>query len=421
MLIEFRAKNFRSIREEQCLSLVASKDTAHSETHLISSGIPSLPHMVRSAVVYGANASGKSNLINAMAFMQSVVATSATQMREGQRFNFQPFRLDSESVEQPSEFEISFIDQGVRYQYGFAILPDRIAEEWLFVYKTSKPQMWFSRIINPETTKDDYKFGSHLTGQRKLWQESTRSNALFLSKAVDLNSESLRPIYLWITQKLNIIAAGQQPMEDFSINHAQSDDGREEILKFLAAADLSIAEFSLEKRKMKQVGFHIEDGQPPVQLVEEVEKTMPLFLHKAEGGSATFELQDESSGTQRLFAFAGPVLDALNRGSVLVVDELDSSLHAKMVRYLVAVFQTTEINKTGGQLVLTTHDTSLLSTDIFRRDQIWFVEKNRAQATKLYPLTDFSPRKHEAIERGYLMGRYGALPFLKNLDCEGGV
>jgi len=414
MLIEFRVKNFRSIRSEQCLSLVAGKDTEHKETHLINSGIKSLPTVLKSAVIYGPNASGKSNLVNALAFMQSIVATSATQMREGQTYNHQPFKLDAESANQPSEFEITFIEEGVRYQYGFSMLPERIVSEWLLTYKTNQPQMWFNRSFNSETKKDDYKFGSHLTGQRKLWQDSTRSNALFLSKTVDLNSDQLRPIFLWIVKKIKIIGTGHQPIHDFSISYAQKDNGRVELMKFLNAADLSIDDFSLENKKMKQLDFKLEDGQPPVYMDNEYEAPMPMFFHKSENGSATFELHDESTGTQRLFAFAGPILEVLKSGSIIVVDELDGSLHALMVRFLVDIFH--KSNKNGAQLIFTTHDTSLLDTKIFRRDQVWFVEKDRSQATKIYPLTDFSPRKKEALEQGYLMGRYDALPFFSDFN-----
>jgi len=413
MLVEFRVKNFRSIRAEQRLSLVADKDSTYSKSHLFESKSKVTPSLLKSAVIYGPNASGKSNLINALAFMRTVVATSATQIREGQQFNCPTFKLDAESKEQPSEFELTFIDQGIRYQYGFSLTPERVIEEWLLVYKTAKPQMWFNRSFDTKAGKDEYEFGSHLTGQRSLWQESTRSNALFLSKAVDLNSERLRPIFLWIVERLIIFTAGTQPIFDFSIGYAQTEEGKAELLRFLSAADLSIANLSFENKKMKQFGLQLENGKPAVQTVE-FETPMPLFFHEAEGGTATFEIQDESTGTQRLFAFAGPVLDVLKNGRVLIVDELDNSLHTLMVSFLIRQFHSTVNNPKGAQLIFTTHDTALLDSEIFRRDQIWLVKKDAAQATILYPLTDFSPRKKEALGRGYLMGRYGALPFLKD-------
>lgn len=411
MLVEFRVKNFRSIRTEQTLNLAADGDLTYEESHLIKSENKTTPNLLKSAVIYGPNASGKSNLINALAFMRSIVATSATQIREGQQFHCTPFKLDNTSKNQPSEFELTFVDQGVRYQYGFSLTSERVVQEWLLVYKTAKPQMWFNRHFNSKTGKDEYEFGSHLTGQRSLWQESTRSNALFLSKAVDLNSERLRPVFLWIVEKLIIFQAGLQPVFDFSIGYAQHNEGREELLRFLNASDLSIANLTFENKKMKEVGFHIEGDKAIVQS-SELEKPMPLFLHQAEDGSNTFELHDESTGTQRLFAFAGPILDVLKNGHVLVVDELDNSLHTLMVNFVINQFHSEHNNSKGAQLIFTTHDTSLLDNQTFRRDQIWLVKKDPAQTTILYPLTDFSPRKKEALGRGYLIGRYGALPFI---------
>ena len=415
MLIEFRVKNFRSIREEQCLSLVASKDKDHCTTHLASTGIPGIPHLVKSAVLYGANASGKSNIINALLFMKGVVMNSSTSL-EGQKFNYSHFKLDAEFSKQPSEFEVTFVNQGVRYQYGFSLLPDRVAEEWLLVYKSAKPQAWFSRSIDHHTGKDRYNFSTHLTGQRKVWQESTRTNVLFLSKAVDLNSEQLRPIFLWFAENLMIIPVGHQPINDFSVEYAQTEEGKNELLKFLINADLSISNLSFEKKKLKKVDLHFGVGKEPSQQLTDVEVSFPKFLHQAEKGVAEFEFQDESTGTQKFFAFAGPILNVMKHGSTLVVDELDGSLHTFLVRLLIKYFHSSDINMLGSQLIFSTHDTALLDTSIFRRDQIWFVEKDRAQATKLYPLTQFSPRKNEALERGYLMGRYGAIPFFSNSE-----
>ena len=414
MLIEFRVANFRSIREEQILSMVAGKDNSHADTHLTPTGIQSIPKLIRSAVIYGPNAGGKSNLIDALAFMQNVVVSSATQMVEGQPFICQPFKLDAESAKSPIEFELTFLLEGIRHQYGFSLTRERVVKEWLLVYKAAKAQQWFSRRSDTTSGKDIYEFSTYFTGQRKLWEETTRSNALFLSTAVQLNSELLRPIFLWITQKLFLIVAGMQPIFDFTITMAKNDEGKGAVLRFLAAADLSIADLALEMRKVKEVGVHLEAGKVPVQTVTEVEKPFIQFIHKSDAGTASLELHEESLGTRRLFAFAGPVIDVLRQGRVLIVDELDGSLHPLMVRFLLQMFHSPELNRNGAQLIFTTHDTSLLDKDLFRRDQVWFVEKDRTQATRLYPLTDFSPRKNEALERGYLMGRYGALPFLSD-------
>ena len=170
MLVEFRVKNFRSLRDEQVLSLVASNDKTLIDSHALMTGLNAVPALLRSAVVYGANASGKSNLIKAMQFMRGVVTESATIMQPAQAFNVQPFRLSSESNHQPTEFEITFMLQGVRYQYGFSLTSHRILSEYLLVYKAFKPQRWFDRYVDTETGKDVYEFGTGLKGPKSVWE-----------------------------------------------------------------------------------------------------------------------------------------------------------------------------------------------------------------------------------------------------------
>jgi AAA15 family ATPase/GTPase len=410
MLLEFRVRNFRSIRDEQVISMVASKDKKMADTHLASTGLKNPSHVVRSAVVYGPNASGKSTLLLALNFMRGVVAESATTMQLGQTFNIQPFRLDADWTEQPTEFEISFMLGGVRHQYGFTLTPERIVDEWLLVYRTAKPQQWFSRHFDEKTQSSVYEFSTHLTGPRKLWQETTRPNALFLSTAVQLNSELLGPIFRWLVEQPVYFGAGLVPPPDFTTALLQTETGKRAVRDFLASADISISDvLSVPRQGFQQKIMFGPEGTHVTR--EEKELLMPQFVHKTEHGSATFELHEESQGTQRLYAMAAPVLDVLQHGRLLVVDELDSSLHPLLVRRLVRLFHQPEHNPLGAQLLFTTHDTSLLDRTLFRRDQIWFTEKDRDQATRLYPLTDFSPRETEAWERGYLVGRYGAVPF----------
>lgn len=410
MLLEFRVRNYRSIRDEVVVSFVASKDKKLAETHLASTGITSLPNVLRSAVVYGPNASGKSTLLQSLFYMRAVVAESATIMQPGQTFNIQPFRLDSDYAKQPSEFEITFLLDGVRHQYGFTLTPERIVDEWLLVYRTSKPQQWFSRSYDEKSQSYDYEFSTHLTGPRKLWQETTRPNALFLSTAAQLNSELLGPIFRWLVEQPVYFAAGLSPLPDLTTQLLQTEVGKRAVRDFLASADISISDVvSVSRPAFHQQIMFAPDG--PKFSREEREMLMPQFVHKTEHGSATFELHEESQGTQRLYALIAPVLDVLKNGRVLIVDELDSSLHPLLVRRLVRMFHTPELNPLGAQLLFTTHDTSLLDRTLFRRDQIWFTEKDQDQATRLYPLSDFSPRETEAWEKGYLIGRYGAVPF----------
>lgn len=412
MLLEFRVRNFRSIRDEQALNLIASGDKELATTHLASTGLKSAPHALRTVVVYGPNASGKSSLLRALDYMRAVVAESATVIQPGQTYNVQPFKLDPATAHQPTEFEITFLLSGVRHQYAFAMTPQRIVSESLLVYRSSKPTQLFSRQ-HIDGDGYDYEFSTYLTGPRKLWQESTRPNALFLSMAAQLNSEQLSPVFNWIVRNITFLPAGATVLPDFTTALLATEQGRASIREFLSAADISIADVQAVPRKGMQAQWVMSaSGLQASQ--EEREFLMPVFEHSTPKGSAKFELHDESEGTQRLYGLIAPVLDCLRDGRVLVVDELDSSLHTLLVRRLVTMFQTPELNPNGAQLIFSTHDTSLLDHTLFRRDQIWFTEKDADQATRLYPLTDFSPRKQEAWERGYLAGRYGAVPFFSD-------
>lgn len=419
MLLEFRVRNYRSIRDEMALSLIASGDKELADTHLAPTGLKSLPHVVRSTVIYGPNASGKSNLLQALAFMRAVIAESATVMQLGQPFNVQPFRLDPSWATEPTEFEVTFLLDGVRHQYGFSLTPERIIDEWLLVYKAAKPQQWFSRKYDAKTQSSTYEFSTHLSGPRKLWQETTRPNALFLSTAVQLNSELLGPVFRWLTDKPVYFGAGLTPPHDYTTQLLQTPAGKQSVREFLQSADISISDIQTVSRKgfKQQLMLNPTGGIAQVTR-EESEFLEPVFVHETKRGTASFDLHEESQGTQRLYALAAPVLDVLKNGRLLVVDELDSSLHTLLVRRLVRMFHQPEFNPLGAQLVFTTHDTSLLDRTLFRRDQVWFTEKDQNQATRLYPLSDFSPRKTEAWERGYLVGRYGAVPFFSEPPIE---
>ncbi|MDR1935527.1 MAG: ATP-binding protein [Candidatus Accumulibacter sp.] len=429
MLVEFRVKNFRSLRDEQVFSLVASKDKTLQGTHTLPTGLKAAPNLLRSAVVYGANASGKSNFIKALQFMRGVVVESATVVQPGQTFSVQAFRLDTAFAKEPTEFEVTFILDGVRYQYGFAMTSQRIVSEYLLVYKAFKPQRWFERYFDAETGKDIYDFGFGLKGSKSLWEGATRPNALFLSMATQLNSEALRPVFNWFVNGL-VIVNEQAPLTlHKTIQMLDQPEGKKQIRDFLIAADTSIADVEVEvnvrKEQAVQVQFDLDKiGKPKVrtdpktgQPEEEAVREQRLRCsHVTEQGEAKLDLMDESSGTRNLLFLVGPVFDVLRKGDTLVIDELDTSLHPLLVRESVRMFHHPELNSGGAQLIFTTHDTSLLDTpDLFRRDQVWFVEKDRDQASTLVPLSDFSPRKNEALERGYLMGRYGGIPFLSGM------
>jgi uncharacterized protein len=422
MLIEFSVTNFRSIRETLTLSMAASKYyTGQEETNCLGTKIAGLSRLLRSAVVYGPNAAGKSNLFKAMNFMQGFVLKSHA-LQEGKRIKAAPFAFDSSTREMPSEFEVFFIQDDVRYQYGFSINTYRVMKEWLLAYPEGKPQRWFERTYRADKEAEEWHFGSKFTGRKQVWQEATRKNALFLSTAIQLNNEQLRPVFAWFQEKLAVILPGGAIDLQFTLKECASDEGKRRIMEFMNSADMSISGIDIEVKKIP-ISPEMLPSEIPSEVKEKMardlqEKGIPVirFQHHDNNGQPVFlPMPEESDGTQKLFAFSGPWLDVLARGCILFVDELDTSLHPLLVRFLIEAFQNSETNKNNAQLVFTTHDTSLLAAELFRRDQIWFVEKDRENVTKLYPLSDFSPRKGEAFERWYLRGRYGALPLVADL------
>ena len=263
-----------------------------------------------------------------------------------------------------------------------------------------------------------------LAGKKQLWQEATRSNALFLSTAIQLNNQQLQPVFNWFSEILYVVGFGRWH-SGFSIGMCEEEDTRKDVISFLRTADIAIDDVKLEEEK---VDIHTLPDEIPDsvknQLVKEF-KDNPIINVKTahildSGKEVFFDLRDESDGTQKIFALAGPWKDTLEHGYVLIVDELHDNLHPVIVEYLVNLFHSPETNPKDAQLVISTHDTSILNPGVFRRDQVWFCEKDESHSTALFPLTDFKPRKKENLERGYLSGRYGALPYVSKIKTAAG-
>lgn len=420
MLVQFSVKNFRSIRDEQTLSLVKGKGSELPE-NTFQPEAPATEELLRSCVIYGPNAAGKTSLISSLAVMRSFVVRSFN-FEIGEDLPVTPFRLDPEAATQPSEFEVIFVLDNVRYQYGFSATKKQIIEEWLLAYPNGRAQRWFDRIWNSSKKEYQWEFGNNLTGEKQVWKESTKENSLFLSTAVQLNSEKLKPVHKWFNEKLKPILGDLNHL--FSASKCKDRTSRklENILNLIKAADLTIKDIKVEHEELSKK--HLPDDLPDdirSKLIEELgnKKLFNLNVktihHDSSGNQIEFDLDEESDGTKKLFAYAGPWLDVLENGYILLVDELHDNFHPKIVQFLVELFHRPEINKNGAQLIFTTHDTSILNQDVFRRDQIWFCEKDNVNSTILYPLTDFSPRKdREDLEAGYLSGRYGALPYVRD-------
>jgi len=427
MLVEFSVTNFRSILTKQTLSMVAGTGNDHEQKNVIHVE-GSQDRLLRSAAIYGPNASGKSNLLKAMQLLQRLILHTASSQEGVQLSDIVPFMLDEDAQGTPTDLNIVFIaDDGVKYEYFISANSKFIYKEWLVAYPNNRPQRWFEREFNFASNKYDWWFGSKFKGdkaEKKVWSEFTRANALFFSTAIQLNNEQLKPAFNWIAHQLIVLESGAPIDPLLSIGLIKSNE-ESKILDYLKAADIGIDGISLQE----------DDHQAPVipqtlmnshlnrpsknnslngfKTLESPNSIRIFTTHNIrDNSSVRFSLEDESDGTKKLFNLTGGWIRSLESGATLLVDELESSLHTYISKFLVGLFHSSKNNK-NAQLIFTAHDTNLLETNLFRRDQIWFVEKNANNATELYSLLEYKPRKDEVIERGYLKGRYGAIPFIR--------
>jgi AAA15 family ATPase/GTPase len=432
MLVEFSVENYRSIQEKQTLSMVA----ADNETMLDSNTFP-VPdnddlRLVTSAAIYGPNASGKSNLLKAIQVLKNLVINSASRMQIGDKLPVEPFRLNSESAKKPSSFEVIFIHNDIRYEYGVSLNRERVFEEWLIAYPNEIQQNWFSREYLPDNPtfeqNEGYKwsFGKGLKGEKKRIQRFVRSNSLFISHAAQNNHPQLTEVFYFFENEINILSHNYRHIE-FTLSRFDEDDNFKFLVaKLISEADIDISGIKIDEKPMPEginsfykdfLKQKIEQHERADITIDEINKLDIITIHKMNDSDqeVEFDIDDESDGTQRLFEIAGLWLYVLEYGEVILIDELDRSLHPVLSKALIKMFNNPEINKNNAQLIFTTHDTTLLDGEIFRPDQIWFTEKDNSM-TKLYSLFDFRPRENESLQKGYLLGRYGAIPFINGLS-----
>lgn len=415
MLIRFRVQNHKSIREEQELSLVAASLSEFPEKLIRPRSLD--VGLLRVVGIYGANASGKSTVLNALEFMQDAVLESHREWKPKASIPRQPFRLNSESTTMPSLFEVDFLLDQIRYTYGFILDSEVILEEWLYAYPQGKKQRWF---VRKGQRPKDFVFSRFLAGENKAVQALTRPNSLFLSTAAQNNHARLTPIFEWFDKSLHFVdAQTRNVLRSQTAVECVAPTFRESVKKLLMTADLGITGIDIEQdtfpeevRTMLAKAF--KDQPEQLKLID-AQRYRPILLHRSEvdGVDVRLPFADESQGTQQLFGLAGDVVKTIAEGGVLCVDELDASLHPLMAVEIVKLFNDPENNPHGAQLLFNTHDTNILEYAELRRDQIWFTEKDKSGATHLYALTDYKARKEENIKRGYLQGRYGAIPFLE--------
>lgn len=420
MLIRFAVTNHLSLKTEQELSLVASplKDT---DTGLLTSPALTDERLIPSAVIYGPNAGGKSNVVSALGFMRDSILDSHNEWNPEGGVPRMPFMLDPPCVDEPSKFEADFILDDVHYTYGFEAGNSAFTAEWLDAYPEGRPRTVFTR------TGQEFKFGPELkkeTGRTRrasqaipqIIAELTRPNSLFLSAAIQNNNRYLSRIGRFFRSWRFVSEHSVSGRE--ASNRLFNDGIDQRVIEFLSRIDTGVTAYRKRKRKLSnelnRLVSTIETRASPHELTE-IDRMRTSFElgHRAKGDKTVFlDLDLESAGTRRLLVLLSQVYHALDEGSLLIADELDASLHTQACEAILALFAQPNLNSKGAQLIVTTHDTNFLQNrEILRRDQIWFTEKDREGATHLYPLTDIRTRQSDNLERGYMQGRYGAVPF----------
>ena len=419
MLIEFSVGNYRSFKDRVTFSMVAANLVSKEKSIDINNTfeIDEELKLLKSAAIYGANASGKSNLARALSFMKWFMVNSSKETQSTDEINVEPFRLSTETEGKPSYFELAFLMDGRKYRYGFEVTQERVISEWLFYVPNIRETSLFERQLDSIKSSKVYNADGV--------QQRTRSNALFLSVSAQFNVEIAEIILEWLTDKLNIISG----LHDGSyLNYTVKCfmDDKADIVQLIKKLDLGISDIQVEQ----------EDFTTDL-LPDEMPDELKKLIVKAGGGKATsigishrkfdadgnyksieeFDLEShESEGTKKVFALAGPLVTALKEGEILIIDEFDARLHPLISLAIVKLFNSKEANPNNAQLIFMTHDTNLLSNKIFRRDQIWFTEKNRYSATDLYSLAEYKIRNDASFESDYIKGRYGAIPYIGNLN-----
>lgn len=416
MLVQFTVENFLSIRDKVYLSLEPSKDSEHPE-NLITKGDYKA---VNSVAIYGANASGKSSLFKAIT-VALIMIRNSNNVQITDKLPMTPFKFDFESRNKPTSFEFTFIAKdGRKYIYGFSATTEKVIEEYLYCYNTSKPTLLFDLNENEKP-----KFNRAYKVKLEAAYQMNTANKLFLATATTWNVECTKSPFEWLAESIDTFTDVME-LGGVAFEKYRTDENRKYIeftKNLLKQADINISSIEVDAKEVM--------GGPalPFQIVVQgkiippnegkhydVEITTGHTVVDENGEKTEFSLtlQEESIGTQLLF-FYGPLLkDAFEKGKTIVLDEIDKSMHPSLVKFIMNLFRDSDVNKNGAQLIVTTHETGILSLDMFRRDQIYFTEKDsKSGVTDLYSLDEFSVRKTENIEKGYLMGRYGAIPFLQ--------
>ena len=421
MLLAFRAGNVRSFRDELELSLLATTLAEQGVPHTVPWRQGGRPIQVLPAAgIFGANASGKSNLLRAMSDMRRQVLYSFSHGDPERGMPRSAFRLDAAQQSSPSRFEVDLVLHGIRHEYGFVIDDAQVLEEWAYRYPHGKAALLFRRV------GADVTLGERNRVKGRAVVEILRPNSLLLSAAAAANHPDLVPLRRWFADNLLLAEASSRARRwAYTTGLLQQERRHDQVLGLLQAADLGITDARVREvdpeflERIKRATRIIQGREEePEDTDSETDILEPRIVlsHRGPDGTVEFDADEESLGTMVWFGLAGPVINALANGSVLLVDEIEASLHPALVTQLVRLFQDPGTNPRGAQLIFNSHEASLLGDSggerVLGRDQVWFTEKGHDGASRLYPLSDLSPRSDEAIGRRYLAGRYGATPIL---------
>lgn len=430
MLLQFSVSNFRSIRELQTLNLAASNYDKSLPENTLSPELPGLKgkRWLKGIALYGANASGKSTVLEAMASLSDWVRQSAKVTDPEEAIPFiTSFALDPAASEEPTAFGIVFVIDSVRFEYRVAATKSLVIHESLRAWPSGKEQTWFERDWNAETGRHDFtpEKSIGMPRNRDIEQRTLR-NMLYLSKAVAENRKEVEPVFRWLVSRFRFLDLSARSSFGFGgdFTRQQIEDNDEDlkrrILKVLRHADLGILDASVIEKELdgellkvfkslpSETQKELRQGNEKFPRVSELQ----LLHHGPADAKIALDWEQESAGTHRFFSLIGPWLDILQNGYTVCIDEIETSMHPIMVRELLKLIFSDSENTGGAQIIFTTHNPLLLDGTLLRRDQVWFTDKDNEGATHLYPLTDYQPRQGESLVRGYMAGRYGAVPFV---------
>lgn len=428
MLVQFSIRNYKLFREKATLSWVASnydRDTREEENVYFDEG--KQLRLLKSSVIYGANASGKTRLLEAIGVFRQMVLESSRMSQKGEALGVDPFRLNIETENEPTEFEIIFLYENILYRYGFEATPLEIVSEWLYYKpKTKEVELFYRDGNNFEVHSRKFSKGDKIAKAGMV-----RNNALFLSVAAQFNEElAIRLIDAFLKVKL-LSGIFDQDYQAYTLSQMSNLEKKANILKLLKSADFGIQDVMVEQFTPNNLPANLSSAARE-RLLKEFNEQKALFFSEVETAHQKFDKlknrigierflmeEDESAGTQKYFAMSGPILDVLETGSILIVDELDARLHPNLVEKIVLLFNSKDTNPNNAQLIFNTHNTNLLNSKLFRRDQIWFTTKNEYGEAQLYSLADFKSNevnKNENFEENYIRGKYGAVPILNRFN-----